>query len=221
MLTQSYLHVLIIFTCIDVTIILYIIYLDYDESPVLPPPIIEYEDETEAPVHIEIDLTKPHPLNIPQDITLDDSDIIVHVEEEVFTPDTPNDVETLFPPELDRSQPPIFDLSETSVNNNIQQDDNVFYENLDSEPVDIGQELVGNEGVAEDQKSESYIDEIEAGIKDSEEESCSSQTEDSSLEWINQIVLYEYRHGNGDDNVLHGQDRISYDDLIQQLEVYL
>lgn len=196
-------------------------YLDSNESPVLPPPIIEYEDETEAPVHIEIDLTKPQPLNIPQDITLDDSDIIVHVEEEVFTPDTPNDVETLFPQELDRPQPPILDLSETSANNNIQQDDDVFYEHLDSESVDIGQELVGVDGIVEDQKSDSYIDEIEAGIKDSEEESCSSQTEDSSLEWINQIVLYEYRHGNSDDNLLHGQDRISYDDLIQQLEVYL
>ena len=198
---------------------MYPIYSESDESPVLPPPIIEYEDETVTTVHLDIDLTKPLPLNVPQDITLDDSDIIVHVEEEVFTPDTPNDVETLFPAELDRPQPPIFDLSEISANNNIQQDDDVFYEKLDSEPVDIGQELVGSEGVAEEQRSDSYIDEIEAGIKDSEEESCSSQTEDSSLEWINQIVLYEYRHGNDDDNVLRGQDRISYDDLIQQLEV--
>ena len=138
----------------------------------------------------------------------------------MFTPDTPNDVETLFPSELDRPQPPIFDLSEVSANSNIQQDnDDVFYEKVDSQPVDIGQELVGGESVTEEQRSDSYIDEIEAGIKDSEEESCSSQTEDSSLEWINQIVLYEYRHGNGDDNVLGGADRISYNDLIQQLEV--
>ena len=48
----------------------------------------------------------------------------------------------------------------------------------------------------------------------------SGSSEDSSLEWIRNIRLFEYRLSSTDEDALQEGDRILYTDLIHQLQVY-
>ena len=164
------------------------------ESPALPPPNLEYEDDEEDQVFVER----------PTDITLKDNDSL---EEEIFTPDTPQDKEfiTVVPsPAKYGPPPPVLDLDSSNNHEKSELSDN----EIESEAVDIGIDI--REQL--ESQSDSYL---------SSEESCSTRTEDSSLEWISHIGLFEYRHNTAEEDILNVEERIPYSELILKLQVML
>jgi hypothetical protein len=164
---------------------------DMGES--LPPPNLDYEDES-------------YPGGVAN-LTSSDCDFEQYVEDEVFTPDTPQDKEfELELPSSEKLQPLKFDLDESSHAENNEENDMGM--------VDIGEEIVAMEGPMEEQRKE----EESEGQTSSEEESSSTRTDDTSLEWVRHIGLFEYRHSSADEDIFSNEGRISYSDLIHQLQ---